>query len=1134
MGGPAHGACPEDVAASDDPRTHQGPLFCLSDLQDIDDADDRRLARARMNDLLARAVLAARITTGAGLNGMVFPYYSTTSAYQYEAKANSFDWSLVPDSAPTAYAATTGEYFVDAANGDLDNGGYKDAAFLGSGFAYVDGDSGVPGEVCTNLPAGAEWSRCPYDRDIVSGGPCLVFDGSGDPSGGDCDDLLLGPDRNMPFILREADRGLTNNSAVPTAVAAWESLEMRGLFEDSGGYGRSELRARLVPDRMARLTRYFDDWSIGGHEPQNYESHVEGRSYWRLLERGNRAFVGSGGLTVNDFLNGVELTCWAAREGLPLDSTNCDDPGEVTNLADAYRMQGYLECRAAEVSQYAASVLVKDLPVRVVEALRREGTSSLGGGAGEFDAQVSELRAALIELSTFRNDIAADLRAFSARIDGVRTIVSRSDRAREIEMIQFEMREVDRIARCATAIANAATIDAAKAAGAGVAAGIECGSGLHQGIRDLQLVALRDANVEDEVISAFADFSGDAAEFNRRMMNRASSLRAAFERIDAALARLRAIQMQARQALARALMLADDGTGRHFAVNRVYRARYSTLLERYRRAHQRAIRAAFIARLALEQRIGMPLESIQADVFSGESPQDWVDTLCTLPSIDYDRVRATGTRGEDETTVPEDYEGAYVGDYIRRLADLFESYSFVHPFREGLDTAVISLRDDVMRISAPCRIESTNLLPHGGRLDVFAGAERPGWRVEGCDVAAGVAAESSDLKCVSITRRAGDAMSSPTTIEAAEFGRPTPYLIGFGDPNDGVTHFGPNGDVTRLQQVVRVGPGRYRLSAWMGSTDFAGTQAWTVVVRDDTTGVLLSNPETEYFSERAPNNWRRVWTFFELDSATDVQISVPMAVSDAGPLISEVNVAGVMLEDVTGSVVGDITSDLGQRAAPGHYIDSDDERMVEVRNCPDHRGVHFRSKAWDYGCVRICNDGYGGNCPEESAETRCYRQTSFGVSADSLANMLVAGDAGFAAGNYNYRVESVQVNLVGTGLRDCERRGTSGCYGSGSASYSVVHLGPYLVRNARGELFDAPLFPGRVESARALAAERYITNPISNADRALLEPFTRYELQGRPLDGSFVLRLWDEPTFRFDRLEDVQFVLTYRYWQHQR
>ena len=35
---------------------------------------------------------------------------------------------------------------------------------------------------------------------------------------------------------------------------------------------------------------------------------------------------------------------------------------------------------------------------------------------------------------------------------------------------------------------------------------------------------------------------------------------------------------------------------------------------------------------------------------------------------------------------------------------------------------------------------------------------------------------------------------------------------------------------------------------------------------------------------------------------------------------------------------------------------------------------------------------------------------------------------------------------------------------------------------------------------------------------------------GRPLDGSYRLRIWDSPALKWNRLEDIQVILKYRYW----
>jgi hypothetical protein len=139
--------------------------------------------------------------------------------------------------------------------------------------------------------------------------------------------------------------------------------------------------------------------------------------------------------------------------------------------------------------------------------------------------------------------------------------------------------------------------------------------------------------------------------------------------------------------------------------------------------------------------------------------------------------------------------------------------------------------------------------------------------------------------------------------------------------------------------------------------------------------------------------------------------------------------------------------------------------------------------------------------------------------------------AGFARGNFNYRIEEIGVNFVGTDVRSCSGSSTpSGCYSAAFVPYSMQHLGPYQVRTYEGDDFQVHLFPGRIEQARGLGAERYLSNPLSSADHDLIRQYLRHEFNGRPLDGTFVLRVWDDEGVNFGAIADVQIVLKYRYW----
>jgi hypothetical protein len=81
-----------------------------------------------------------------------------------------------------------------------------------------------------------------------------------------------------------------------------------------------------------------------------------------------------------------------------------------------------------------------------------------------------------------------------------------------------------------------------------------------------------------------------------------------------------------------------------------------------------------------------------------------------------------------------------------------------------------------------------------------------------------------------------------------------------------------------------------------------------------------------------------------------------------------------------------------------------------------------------------------------------------------------------------------------------------------------------------GDAYDAPLFTGNIEHARGLAAERYLTNPLSGADRGLIEPYMQRQFRGRPLAGTYRIRVWEVDGIDFEQLEDVQLVLDYGFW----
>jgi hypothetical protein len=219
----------------------------------------------------------------------------------------------------------------------------------------------------------------------------------------------------------------------------------------------------------------------------------------------------------------------------------------------------------------------------------------------------------------------------------------------------------------------------------------------------------------------------------------------------------------------------------------------------------------------------------------------------------------------------------------------------------------------------------------------------------------------------------------------------------------------------------------------------------------------------------------------------------------------------------------------GNSSALSAFEATDGDGIATIPACEDSEGQLFRLKRWTRECVRLCNDGFSANC--ENGPKHCYREFNFGVSQGALQSGRIFNYSGFAKGNFNYRIDSLGVNFVGSNIRNCEDSALpSTCYNAGFVPYSLEHNGPFFVRNRAGDDVPALLFDGRIEHARGLALERYFTSPISGTDRELLADFMRSEFSGRPLDGNFTLRVWEDQGFDFSSLQDVQLVLNYRYW----
>jgi hypothetical protein len=219
-----------------------------------------------------------------------------------------------------------------------------------------------------------------------------------------------------------------------------------------------------------------------------------------------------------------------------------------------------------------------------------------------------------------------------------------------------------------------------------------------------------------------------------------------------------------------------------------------------------------------------------------------------------------------------------------------------------------------------------------------------------------------------------------------------------------------------------------------------------------------------------------------------------------------------------GSVaIADVQLELATSAQPTTYVATTGTTTVTSFNCP-MSDSDLRS-AFTHNCNNAGVCSYDLSVP-------LIIDTSSGNGNGPL-------EAKLAYGNYNYRHNTLAVNLVGTGVHSCTKDSTPNCYGSGYVQYDLQHdatSAGIVGYDGNSRIFDFGI--AAIQHGKALAAERYITEPVASADQSLLsQPGIQHiEFGGRPLNGAYHLRIWDSPDLNWSALQDVQIVLDYEYW----
>jgi hypothetical protein len=607
---------------------------------------------------------------------------------------------------------------------------------------------------------------------------------------------------------------------------------------------------------------------------------------------------------------------------------------------------------------------------------------------------------------------------------------------------------------------------------------------------------------------------------------------------------------------------------------------YNTLNDRYQKRLSIAKKAAQRARMAIELRTGIDLSNETMEMDLVPPPADWVDDLQKLQGIDYNRIRCVpatsmetegigGTEGEIETggadadcMSVDSYAEQYIGDWVALLDGYMESYSSAHPFSDGNDYAVVSMKDDVFSLKQPCAIETQNYLYHSqdlsqysvrmGPEDSYAADQYVGWEVVGCPPIADI--DNPGTPCMRVLTYDFDDLGpcgfvdNDETGAWDEYGCQTKYsriedveILDIADLDSSVS------------QVVEAAPRATYLVTWYSKAPIWVASDTYPPESPDQYQLVLESPDgyggwmtEELITYPATEEWTPWGAVIRVDDYSDIRIGIdPSAV---GYYPGGIDIAAIQLLLVDSpdsypvycgsidysSTIQACMVDPQSSGINLQIFEPTGAARLKPSMCPDYTGETFR-QMFSYKCDFLCTEGFSevpcDSTDEGSYPTQCYYELPFHISLEEIESGETFTSGAIATGNFNYRHYLLGMNMVGTNVIDCTRAEfPSTCYSNGFLQYSMMHSGNFSIRNHYGDTVRYHLPNAWLEHQKALTAEVVLTNPPSGSQVGLMAEYLNGELWGRPLTGEYMLRIWDTDGLVWQNIEDVQMVLDYHYW----
>ncbi|MCA9600149.1 MAG: hypothetical protein KC776_42895, partial [Myxococcales bacterium] len=357
-------------------------------------------------------------------------------------------------------------------------------------------------------------------------------------------------------------------------------------------------------------------------------------------------------------------------------------PPAITTRADLDGFVLWIDLVATEARQQVSRIYFERLPVGVVDEFN---STKVGSSAkkGEHGLLLLELRKALETLASGWNRTAGDLGQLHDAVDTARLDIQTAEINEDSALTQLAIQRLQIHSDMIQGAAQAFGAFSIENAGTKVASEIVAGStrvafGQQMLGKTEDLEELTKAGADNQVAKALKQLQTASGPLYTDLQNALGDIRTSSSTVLGITEQIRQSQNKAKYEAAKASgadYVEIDGEIIKFPVNTVQRRLYDITRLRYENALHEAKYLSYIARLAIEQRIGKRLSTITTAVGPLEAPSVWADDVCSLTGIDYEKLRsvdvpdggAPSPTQEAENAIISEFADQYIGDYVNKL-----------------------------------------------------------------------------------------------------------------------------------------------------------------------------------------------------------------------------------------------------------------------------------------------------------------------------------------------------------------------------------------------------------------------------------------------------------------------------------